>query len=65
MLLLKTIFYCKIFPINLPKLTTSKTLQQPVLKNLRLLSVKLYTNPLKFHISRRLVLVKGSNLASR
>ena len=29
----------------------------------RFLSVKLYTNPLKFHLSRRLVPVHGCNLA--
>ena len=55
-------FYGQLFPINLPKLTTNKTLQQIALRGLGLLSAKLYTNPLKFHLSRRLASVNSWNL---
>ena len=53
----------KIFPANLPKLTANKTLQLLDLQDLRLHSAKLYTNPLKFHLSRHLVAVSGCNSA--
>ena len=62
--LIKTNFCCKLFPINLPKLTTNGTFKITYSARLhRIFSAKLFTSSLKFYPSRLLVPVHGCNLA--